>query len=170
MALTSIVTRFPWQDTAGATTPDITMPAVNFGADYAKQNAQIVNGNRIINLTTPTDCAETIQFSFKDVDNIYAGKNVAKAYWNLSTAGRSITVGHVMFVEIVDSEDPTKRILAPVTFVTKASCLLSSYITPEIMASCHARHAAMFTETADSNEVTFWNRHLRGATLPVDIA
>lgn len=164
-----IVIQFPWSDTPGATSKTINMPALNFGADFAKEDLSLVRGSRLTYLPAPTDCPQTVQYSWRDIPNVYAGTGISKAYWLPVAQGRELRQGTLLIGKIFDEDDPTKYALAPFMQTWTMRFILNSAVTADVLRAVALRHDAHRYETLDSDMDGWFNRHMRKATMPADL-
>jgi hypothetical protein len=165
----SLTLNYPATDSSSQVTKGVTIPSLTYATDWAVQKVQVTNGDRLANLTTPTDFEEKIEYQVKERANVYAGTTVDRVYWPASTKGREITVDFRSTPYATDSSDATFRQGFPIKIRTTITFPLNELIDETVLAHEFQRAIGCFFETSDTTVANFFARHMRGATRPVDL-
>jgi hypothetical protein len=156
-----------YTDTSGVTVTDLSPAALNFSADFSKQEAAKKNSSNEVTLTnekSPFGTPETIRYAASRVSNVYSGTGIEAGAYSNVRSGVSALV-QVNDVLIVHNDDNTVTNL-PV----KAHCVIqvpnNEAITVDVINTIFSRLVGACYEQGGTSPGPRLNSLLRGALLP----
>jgi hypothetical protein len=165
----SLTLNYPATDSASQVSKGITIPSLTWSSDWAKTSDLVANGNRLTNITAPTNFPEVVESQTKERANVFAGTTLDRSYWPATTKGGMITQDLRTTPYLTDSEDPTFFQGFPIKFRLECTYPLSQHITEDVLAHEFARFVATFYESDEATVNGWFKRHMRRATLPKDL-
>lgn len=104
-------------DTAisGVTAPALTLPVLNYDADYRLKAASSANEVIMVNTTTSLDQDESIRIAVSDITDVYKNAGISSDSIISNKQGYSLLVQLNKTVKIVDSGDATYSAHVPIT-------------------------------------------------------
>lgn len=139
-------------DTAqsGVTAPSITLPVLNYGADYRVKSEgpkEVI----LTNTTSPLDQPETLRFGFSEIANIYANSGLSTDQITGSTKGVNVLAQITETIKVTDSANAAYVQYLPVSAHLVIKAPQSGYITPALIQSLVTRLYATLYESGVSN-------------------
>lgn len=157
-----------YTDTAGGATHGITIPSVNFGADFRIQK-QSTNDIILANMTSPLGCPEKIRFAASEVADVYSGTSVDRALYAPSRKGISFLCQLTDTFTVSDSTDPTYEVALPMEAHLVCKVPSNSNITAQMVVTTLSRLVATLFETADSTMLDRVDALLHMSLEPTDL-
>lgn len=152
-------------DSAGGVAKSLVLPLINYGADFAKV-VDIAGEAIVTNLTSPTDCPNTMRFSTSAIADIYKNTGVLSEYRSPSKRGYSLLSQVKAVFTKQDSEDATYRVDLPVEAHIVVKAPNDALITAAMLEAVVARTVRGFYETTATLRLPSM---ARGSLLPDDI-
>lgn len=156
-------------DTTGGATHGITIPSVNFGADFREVSSQKNQEAVISNTTAPLNFPETYRFAANTVNDVYSGTSVDKALYNLSRKGTSFLVQHTEIVTVSDDTDSTYQVALPLEAHIVVKVPQHELVTEEVVTKTICRLFAGLFETDGTTMSSRLKALLRQSLLPKDL-
>lgn len=157
-----------WTNTPGATTPEISLPAVNW-ADYRVKESE-PNRCVLTNVTTPLGYDKTVTRERRLVNDIYAGTTVEKALWAASRKGVQIHQANRYLRKMYDPEDLSSIELALPSFVNiSIGCVLNSNFLTSFLVEDIADAIACLREAQETLIQGGIDALVRGNLIPVGL-
>lgn len=96
------------------TTFNVALPTLNWTADY-RVRSEDPDEVKLENLTAPLGEGETFRFGYKTVKDVYNGLNIEPSLRSQIRTGVQILAQRDVVVSVTDTEDPTYKVVYPVT-------------------------------------------------------
>lgn len=152
-------------DSAGGTAKSLVLPLINYSADYVKV-VDIAGEAILTNLTSPTDCPNTMRFSTSAVADIYKNSGITAEYRSPSKKGFSLLAQSRAVYTVSDSVDTSYRVDLPIEAHIVVKAPNDANITSAMLEAVIARTVRGFYETNASLRLAAM---ARGSLLPTDI-
>jgi hypothetical protein len=157
-----------YTDTTGGATHEISIPSVNFGADFrvaSNEPDEII----ITNLTSPLGYAEVVRFQTKQLADIYANTSVDKALYAASRKGRQIYIALNDIFRVVDSNDASFEMALPLSASLTVKFPQNAMITQSVIVALIERLVGLLFETDDEAMSPRIKALIRGSLKPKDL-
>lgn len=153
--------------TSGEKTQSLTVPNINWIADYAVTVDDAGKGE-LTNLTTPINQKETVVFGISNVPDIYKNTGIDPSHFSQVKQGVSLLVQVNETVRVTDTDSPDFEIDLPISAHVVLKVPTSQYITAELCQTLVLRTVASMTDTNGTIAARLQSL-LRGSMLPSSI-
>lgn len=109
-----ISTTFTDTAISGVTAPSVTLPVINYDADF-RMKSTAANEVSMVNTTTSLENDETIRISVSEIADIYKNAGISADYVVGSKQGYSLLVQVTRLVTVTDSTDPSYQAHLPLS-------------------------------------------------------
>lgn len=138
-----------YTDTTGGATHGITIPSVNFGADFRAKKEQV--GEIVLtNMTSPLGLPEQIEFYSSEVPDVYAGTSVDRALMAPSRKGIKFIAKLRDTYTVTDDTDTSYEIALPMEAHLVCKVAANANLTTEMVVAFISRFLAGLFETDDT--------------------
>lgn len=157
-----------YTDTAGGAAHGITIPSVNFGADFRIQK-QTPSEVVISNMTSPMGYPEKVRFAASEVTDVYSGTTVDSALYAPSRKGVSFLCQLTDTYTVSDGTDPTYEVALPMEAHLVCKVPSNSNVTAAMVATFLSRLVATLFETDDTTMTNRVDALLHMSPGPTDL-
>lgn len=138
---------------------------LTFGHDYAK--TKDVAGEAIItNLTSPTDCPETLRFSTSAIADIYKNSGITPEFRSPSKRGFTLLCQNRAVYTVTDTLDPSYRVDLPIEAHIVIKAPSDANITSDMLVYLLGRTVSGFYNLGGTVRIPAM---ARGSLLPTDM-
>lgn len=154
-------------DTAvtGGTAVELTLPQLNWSADFRERDTKSPDEVIVVNTTSPIDQPEKFRWAYNQVQDVYRNSGIDPTLYYASRRGTQILCQLTDVYSVTDSAAPDYLALLPVEAHLVVRVPNNDLLTPQIVEGLIKRMLAGLYETK-SGQYTRLQALLRGALLP----
>lgn len=157
-----------YTDTAGGATHGITIPSVNFGADFRIQKST-TSDLMLSNMTSPLGYPEKVRFAASEVADIYSGTTVDRALYAPSRKGVSFLCQLTDTYSVTDDTDAAYEVALPMEAHLVCKVPANANITAAMVKTFISRLLATLFETDDTSMESRVDALLHMSLEPTDL-